>query len=661
MFCKRLVIPHTGCQAVVVIKRCVMNKYFIFLTFVCLSVFANAQHIKTRTAPYEMDAKPVSGLTRTASDYVPWGYCDNDVQFGIGVGEKSSMGAAILVSRDDLGAYRNADIVGIRFGLAAASENTSVFIKTGDADNLSFDLPNAKEEYVGSAAVGFTEVLFDEPFRTTDDFLIVGYTGTGEGFVGFDGGLTNADACYIYLDGVWGTVYEQAVSGAWGSLSIQLLIGGTSMPEREISMVEVLTSYVEQNKPFVMQGVVANMTVMPVTEYEISYSANNGEVSTKSFTADMGAQETDTFEIEMPAFTQIGGNSVMVRVESVNGLPDEDTSNNTVVKSINCIEEGCFFQRTMVMEESTSVYCGYCPKGIVVMRSLSERYPDNFIGISVHSPAMGPDPMSVYDYDEYINGLYKDEGLPNSILNRKTEYSGDPLYMDMYFESEMKFNPIAVADVEIVSVSGVNDNEIEVKTQTKFANDVSGTSYRLAYVLLENNVYSAQPQLNYFAGGSSMGGFEQLPSQVDMRHNDVARGIWDFNGIEGSIPSDVVKKEAYDFSYTLNLDDKTALVQDESALEVVVMIVDPVTGEILNADKKAVGYQSGLSEEVMSDGSDVVVYAEDGQVRVIGDYDRINVFNVSGVQVPNRELQDGVYVVMIENDGTRTVRKVLVR
>ena len=637
-----------------------MRKTIAIIIALSMGLAAVAQQLMTSRQMPDMHSSVVRHAPQADGDLVPWGYCESDVQFAIGVNERTELSAAILISKDVLGIYRNADIMGIRFGVADDAEGVSVFIKTGDAGNLSFDLPNSREEYVGTVGVGFHDVVFDSPFRTTDEYLIVGYTGVGENFIGFDGGVTNADACYLCLNDEWGTLYDQAVSNAWGSLSIQLLLGGAGMPDIELSMTDIITSYVEQNHPFTLQGVVTNLTTTPVTEYEITYSANNGQQQTERFECNISSQETDTFAIDMPAFVRVGSNSVMVRIATVNGIEDGDASNNTMVGSINCIEEGCFFLRKMVMEESTSVYCGYCPKGIMIMRSLNERYPDRFIGISIHSASMGPDPMCVYDYDEDINYLYTDDGLPNSILNRKREYSGDPIYMDMYFESEMKYHPIAVADVRLVSVSRVNDRQIAVDVQTKFADDISGANYKLAFVVLENNVASAVAQLNYFSGGSPMGGFESLPREIDMRHNDVARGVWDFRGIEGSVPSDIVKKEVYDYSYTIDLDSKNALVQDESALEVVVMLLDPVTDEILNADKKAVGYATGIVVPPVPN-DDVQVCGGDGYVQVVGGCDGLAVYDMSGIQLANENLTRGLYIAVVEKDGIKSVHKVLVK
>lgn len=157
-----------------------------------------------------------------------------------------------------------------------------------------------------------------------------------------------------------------------------------------------------------------------------------------------------------------------------------------------------------------------------------------------------------------------------------------------------------------------------------------------------------------------MGGFESLPREIDMRHNDVARGVWDFRGIEGSVPSDILKKEVYNYSYTIDLDSKNALVQDESDLEVVAMLLDPVTDEILNADKKAVGYATGIVVPPVPN-DDVQVCGGDGCVQVVGGCDGLAVYDMSGIQLANENLTRGLYIAVVEKDGIKSVHKVLVK
>lgn len=641
-------------------------KKFLLLAFAsAFTMYASAQMFKAESVKSEYIAYPSIASPMevdSENEYVTWGYCIDNIQYSIGVGEECTMSAAILINRDDMKDYKDAEIAGIRIGLANTSKTVSVFMKTGNADNISFELPDVVKKNVGNKGMGFHDILFDSPQKVTDNYLIIGYTATGTNNIGYDGGTPHPDGCYVCLNGEWGTLYENALKDGWGSSCIQLLLSGADLPEREMKMEKIFTKNVEQNKSFVLTGTVTNMTTTPVSNYQLSYSVNNGKTFTQTIDCNIGAMKTDTFNLEVQEpLKKIGSNAIMVKIDYVNGEEDADISNNVIVHSINCIEEGCYFQRNMVLEESTSVYCGYCPKGIVVMRSLKERFPDRFIGIAIHSSSMGSDPMVVYDYDDSINNIYDSNGLPNCIMNRLSDYQGDPILIELDLDEILDKFELADASIWFKSVSDLTDDKINVKVNAKFAKNNDRANYRVAFVLLENQVKSDVPQLNYYSGSGSdggMGGFENLPNYVDMPFDDVARGIWDFEGIGGSLPETIVKKEVYEYETTLDLKEKSAIYQNKDNLEVVAMIIDFYTGEIVNAAKAKLNSSTGVQS---IEDNDLFAVAENGRINVYGSHDKVEVFNLNGMNVANESLGEGIYIVRITVGNNVFVRKVVVR
>lgn len=641
-----------------------MRKFFLLAFAFAVTMCAGAQVFKAKSLKSEYIAYPSIASPMEddgENQYVPWGYCIDNIQYSIGVNEECTMSAAILINREDMKNYKNAEIVGIRIGLAAQSKNVSVFMKTGNADNISFELPDVVKKNAGNKGMGFHDILFDSPRKVTDDYIIAGYTATGNNNIGYDGGTSYPDGCYVCLNGEWGTLYELASKNSWGTSCIQLLLSGDDLPKKEMKMDKILTKNVEQNKLFTLSGVVSNMTTTPVSSYQLSYSVNNGETFTQTFECNIGAMEADTFNLEVQEpLKKIGSNAIMVKIDTVDGEEDSDISNNVIIHSVNCIEEGCYFKRNMLLEESTSVYCGYCPKGIVVMRSLKERFPDRFIGIAIHSSSMGSDPMVVYDYDEDINNIYKSDGLPNCIMNRLNEYQGDPLMIELCLDEILDKFELADASIWFKSVSELVDDKINVTVNAKFAKNNGRANYRVAFVLLENQVQSSVPQLNYFSGSADggMGGFENLPRYVDMPFDEVARGIWDFEGIGGSLPETIVKKEVYEFETTLDLKEKNAIYQNKDNLELVAMIIDFYTSEIVNAVKVPIKDFSGV-EEVEDNG--ITVVADNGSIKVYGNYNNVEVFSLKGMKVENENLEDGIYIVRITTESKVLTRKVVVK
>ena len=323
--------------------------------------------------------------------------------------------------------------------------------------------------------------------------------------------------------------------------------------------------------------------------------------------------------------------------------------------AVNVVEEGCYFIQKVVAEEATSTECGFCPRGIVVLESMKKRFPETFIGISVHMDNMGPDPMIANDYLELGYVLPKD-GLPNGIVNRKKKFSGDPLLFENYFEKEIQH--LAKARVLIKSVSEVENNTIHIDVATRFAENKEKAKYKLAFVLLENGV-TGYDQLNYFYDGSygSMGGFENLPRHANITFNDIARGIWNFYGMDNTIPASIEKKVDYEYAYDMIVPNS---VQNTKNLEVVVLLLDTATGEIVQADKLPVG-RTQSSIQSVDVAKNWKVYALDGRVEVEGDaYTTLQVYALDGSIVRNEGLTKGIYIARVIAKDKMYTQKVVV-
>lgn len=96
---------------------------------------------------------------------------------------------------------------------------------------------------------------------------------------------------------------------------------------------------------------------------------------------------------------------------------------------VNPIQDQCIgtlcvlsqmYSRKVVVEEGTGTWCGYCPRGIVAMEAMAEKYPDNFIGIAVHSGDEMQVDGSYYPVLNYFSGF------PGCIVNRQDKYNTDP-------------------------------------------------------------------------------------------------------------------------------------------------------------------------------------------------------------------------------------------
>lgn len=267
----------------------------------------------------------------------------------------------------------------------------------------------------------------------------------------------------------------------------------------------------------------------------------------------------------------------------------------------------------LVSEEVTGTWCGYCVRGLVAMKTMNAKYPDSFIGIALHNSSTSwIDAMAagVEDYHDRLYSSCKISGYPHSVYNRNPMLSIDPGNMEQYHDAILK-TYTNNCGVELNATYDESTGKINAQTDVYFAQQMEKADYKLAYVVVENNVHRTHEDLgieegkptgyeqsNYYANGATgeMGGFENLPNPVpaeQMWYNDVARAIYpDYDGISGIIPATIAEGDHFTHQYTLEL---TSNVLNKENTELIVLLLDK-NGIIANADKVAIkGLTNGIA------------------------------------------------------------------
>ncbi len=240
----------------------------------------------------------------------------------------------------------------------------------------------------------------------------------------------------------------------------------------------------------------------------------------------------------------------------------------------------------MVVEELTGSWCGYCVRGTVNMKHMLQKHPDTFIGIAVHSG----DFLSVDDYSLYVYTLASkagDVGFPCSVTGRDyTMGTGVDQWNELY--DYITALPIEATVGLSIEPTGI-DGEYTATSSVMFNAQSLGSRYRLAYAIMENDVYEPDDaryrQHNSYAGGSQpMDGYENLGEYVTNYHFDhVARGtIGAPEGIDGSLPEYIEPGKEYEHQVTFQLPDS---VLNADNVQVVAMIIDNRDNTIVNAER----------------------------------------------------------------------------
>ena len=430
--------------------------------------------------------------------------------------------------------------------------------------------------------------------------------------------------------------------------------------------------YIFENNDLTIRGYVEACSDEVITDVTIKCVSSYGEVEVPF--GSLALAKGEKFSFEMLNVWQIDyGQTFDYQVIAV--------VNNTVTTDpVDCQATALMqkFHKNIVVEEATGMWCTYCPAGIVAMEELEKKYPDTFIGLALHYN----DQLAV---DEYVSDLSFPDGFPTGWINRrfycdpmvKIEEDGQTKYtmlnggFETYYLEEMALP----AEAEISVTAEPSGNGCRVKSDVRFAMDATDADYRIAYVVIENDVTGdGYYQVNGYSGQDvDMGGFEDLPATIyDIEFQHVVRAIYDdYQGVAGSVPTEISGGEKYTHEYLVEL---PSTVGDAKNVEVVAMLIDMKTDAIINADK--VDLLSGI-EAVGVDGLAMQCDAVDGMVRVkvIGDvaYDsQVAMYDVHGRLIDVKKIvnngaelgsncSSGVYVIVLTDGDRQMTEKIIVR
>lgn len=347
-------------------------------------------------------------------------------------------------------------------------------------------------------------------------------------------------------------------------------------------------SFALANSSLPIKVEVKNEGATAVTALELSYTIDGGSPVSQTFDGlNLGTGSTQTFEFSSAYALTDSDISLNANIVSVNGQADDVADNNSASKQVSVLSS--LVNKTILIEEGTGTWCGFCPRGAVGLDSITSQY-DNVIGIAVHSG----DVMAIEGYDAALGF----PGLPASTINRSV--SADPAYEDLALAYNNLKDQIAPLSLSTQASYDASTKKVTVDiTPELHVASLSG-DYRINVILTEDGVTGtgdAYAQTNYYANNENgeMGGFENLPNPVpadQMVYNHVARLLMGgFDGDENSFPASLSADESYTYRYEGTIDDSW----DVSNMHAVAIFIDRSNGEILNS--QSVGISTTVSTD----------------------------------------------------------------
>lgn len=412
--------------------------------------------------------------------------------------------------------------------------------------------------------------------------------------------------------------------------------------------------------PFVGQGDVTPIATVKnnggeTISFSVTCEVEGTAYSSDATTPDLTPGESVTLEFD--AWMTEFGTFTMSVTTNLSG--DENPDNDMTSLDITVVS--FVPEKSVVVEEGTGTWCGWCVRGIVFMEEMNAKYPESWIGIAVHNS----DPMV---NAEWNNGLGI-EAFPSAKVARNENI--DPEAFEAAYLAELeKVSPVTTELVGIIYDEA--SRELTFDVECEFTAPVS--NYRFSAALVENGVTgtsSGYNQANYYSGGGAgvMGGFENLANPIpaaDMIFNDVGRAIiGGFAGVEGSIPATVAAGESFSYTFTTVVDEDWNIAN----IKIIGMVLDATTGFVINGKKSDLL----VSVNDLNANEQLVVYPNPANSTLFVDNSErgdLYIYNIGGVlvkeiqhvegkvQVDISDLTSGMYFVKMVTDNQVLTSKV---
>lgn len=246
-----------------------------------------------------------------------------------------------------------------------------------------------------------------------------------------------------------------------------------------------------------VQVTFANLGLDPVSSIDYTFECD-GQTKSGSYSFGQNAlpfYNDANLTLMAQTATKPGNEIGKFTITKVNTVNDEYPADNDLEYNVITMEKG--YNRTPVVEEFTSVKCGWCPRGLVSLGQLEKAYGDDIVLIANHYPsfqAQNDDPLGDASYQKVLEN-YGINSAPLAMVNR--QYQGDPYNDAPTFVSAVRNQGISEANMVLKAGAAGMGSNINAEVTLDFAIDAEAGAYGIAYVFTEDGITGID-QDNYF-------------------------------------------------------------------------------------------------------------------------------------------------------------------
>lgn len=360
----------------------------------------------------------------------------------------------------------------------------------------------------------------------------------------------------------------------------------------DIALENVTVSRIsKRGSALTVKGTMCNRGTAVAQNPMIRYTLNDDTPQRKlnSCKIEQGEKFNFSFTVPTKSVTEDGIATLKLELAWRDGSVDDNPDDNNV--TLETYLTSAAPNHRMVCEEGTGSWCGWCVKGIVGMKKMSEKYGERFIPIAAHTNAE-KDPLANEVYEKWITDVMGITSYPTCWVNREPT-GRNPNFT--YIEPYMTAMP-AYADFDISVTADITDEVFDMTAHVTPLLAPEKSNYHIVFAITEDGLPGTQQNFYFDGNSGEMGGFEKLPMYVDLIYEFVARGMWpgpeDRDLTPFKLPKDMQPGTTYDVNFCLSTADVPH--SDLASCSVIAMLIDTKTAQVVNAHKFDPAQQSGI-------------------------------------------------------------------
>lgn len=437
-----------------------------------------------------------AAATTDVSGY-PIGFCNGEMNPRAGIkfsGKLSSISVAIHIPASYAATVADNRIEAVSFALASKLNLKSVEVwirESLDGDNLaavSLEKADLKQ--------GWNSIRFDSPYQipsATENGFYIGYTYLQTNKAGAISSLDTPHEGALWTrqdDGDWTDM------SASGTLCIEGLVYGDNLPKRNISFLSASTDpyFIVSEGTLECVAKVRNLATIDVSSFDIEAYIDGVESPCKATVeCSLPLGETGAYRFTISPAIDSGtpaSRDVSFRVVAVNGMADEDMTDNSASTSFEVLERA--FRRVVLAEEFTTEQCPNCPAvGKYIHDILQQPEFSSSLEVVCHHEGYHNDWLTT-DFDAAYCWFYNSNGTyaPATMLDRKRfEDTYSPVFFPKsqeMLEDEIRDRMLMPAMVSVVPTAYISDDSSTISVHVdgeRIRDDISADDVITVYVI----------------------------------------------------------------------------------------------------------------------------------------------------------------------------------